>query len=73
MHTSKKCTTFAADFKKISEVILPILRKYTKQELIAYIGYTHNRKKLSYWHTYDGKEVDAVIGDAETSRGKADS
>ena len=35
------------------------------QELVAYIGYTHNRKKLSYWHTYNGKEVDAVIGDAE--------
>lgn len=35
------------------------------QELIAYIGYSHNRKKLSYWHTYNGKEVDAVIGDAE--------
>ena len=35
------------------------------QELMAYIGYTHNRKKLSYWHTYNGKEVDAVIGDAE--------
>lgn len=35
------------------------------QELVAYIGYTHNRKKLSYWHTYNGKEIDAVIGDAE--------
>ena len=35
------------------------------QELVAYIGYTHNRKKLSYWHTYNGKEVDAVIGEAE--------
>ena len=35
------------------------------QELVAYIGYTHNSKKLSYWHTYNGKEVDAVIGDAE--------
>lgn len=35
------------------------------QELVAYIGYTHNRKKLTYWHTYNGKEVDAVIGEAE--------
>lgn len=35
------------------------------QELIAYIGYTHSRKQLSYWHTYSGKEIDAVIGDAE--------
>lgn len=35
------------------------------QELIAYIGYTHNSRKISYWHTYTGLEVDAVIGDAE--------
>lgn len=35
------------------------------QELVAYIGYTHSRKNLSYWHTYNGKEVDAVIGEAE--------
>ncbi len=35
------------------------------QELQAYIGYTHNRKKLSYWRTYNGKEIDALIGDAE--------
>ncbi len=34
------------------------------QELIAYIGYTHNAQQLSYWHTYNGKEVDAVIGNA---------
>ena len=35
------------------------------QELVAYIGYTHNRKRLSYWHTYNDKEIDAVIGEAE--------
>lgn len=35
------------------------------QELKAYIGYTHNDKKLSYWHTYNGKEIDAIIGEAE--------
>lgn len=35
------------------------------QELVAYIGYTHNSHKISYWHTYTGLEVDAVIGDAE--------
>ena len=33
------------------------------QELMAYIGYTHNENKLSYWRTYTGIEVDAVIGD----------
>lgn len=35
------------------------------QELVAYIGYTHNSHKISYWHTYTGLDVDAVIGDAE--------
>lgn len=35
------------------------------QELQAYIGYTHNCKRLSYWRTYNGKEIDALIGDAE--------
>ena len=35
------------------------------QELIAYMGYTHNEQKLSYWRTYTGLEVDAVIGDAQ--------
>ncbi len=37
------------------------------QELQAYIGYTHNERKLSYWRTYNGKEIDAVIGEAEIS------
>ena len=32
---------------------------------MAYIGYTHNENKLSYWRTYTGIEVDAVIGDAK--------
>lgn len=35
------------------------------QELIAYLGYTHDRRRLSYWRTYTGIEVDAIIGDAE--------
>lgn len=34
------------------------------QELIAYIDYTGSQEKLSYWHTYSGLEVDAIIGDA---------
>lgn len=34
------------------------------QELIAYISYSHNENKLSYWRTYNGVEVDAIIGDA---------
>ena len=32
------------------------------QELIAYLGYTKSRERLSYWHTYSGSEVDAIIG-----------
>ncbi len=32
------------------------------QEIIAYLGYTKSRERLSYWRTYSGSEVDAVIG-----------
>lgn len=32
------------------------------QELIAYLGYSKSRERLSYWHTYSGSEVDAIIG-----------
>lgn len=35
------------------------------QEIKAYLGYNGNQKQLSYWRTYNGKEIDAVIGDAE--------
>lgn len=35
------------------------------QEIKAYLGYNGNRKELTYWRTYSGKEIDAVIGDAE--------
>ena len=35
------------------------------QELIAYIGYTRNGNPLSYWRTYTGIEVDAIIGNAK--------
>ena len=35
------------------------------QELIAYIGYTRNENPLSYWRTYTGIEVDAIIGNAK--------
>ena len=38
---------------------------FVVQEIRAYLGYTHNEKKLSYWHTYSNKEIDVVIGDAE--------
>lgn len=34
------------------------------QEIVAYLGYTDSEEELTYWHTYDDKEVDAIIGDA---------
>ena len=37
------------------------------QEIIAYKGYNDKQEALSYWHTYDKKEVDAVIGDARVA------
>ena len=37
------------------------------QEIIAYKGYNDKRDEISYWHTYDKKEVDAVIGDAKVA------
>lgn len=37
------------------------------QELIAYLGYRRAQNALSYWHTYNGYEVDAVLGDAEVA------
>ena len=35
------------------------------QEVMAYMRISDNDKKISYWHTYKGKEVDLVIGNAE--------
>ena len=37
------------------------------QELRAYLGYHHSRKRLSYWRTSSGIEVDCIIGDAEVA------
>lgn len=34
------------------------------QELKAYIGYNHINEELTYWRTYTGIEVDAIIGEA---------
>lgn len=34
------------------------------QEIKAYIGYNHINEELSYWRTYTGIEVDAIIGEA---------
>ena len=37
------------------------------QEIVAYKGYNDKREAISYWHTYDKKEVDVVIGDAKVA------
>ena len=37
------------------------------QELYAWLHYTHSEEALSYWRTYTGIEVDAVIGDARAA------
>ena len=37
------------------------------QEIAAYLGYSDSEEKLTYWHTYDNQEVDAVIGDARVA------
>ena len=40
---------------------------FVMQEIIAYRGYFRRREKISYWHTYNNQEVDAVIGDAKVA------
>lgn len=37
------------------------------QEIVAYLGYTNSDEELTYWHTYEKLEVDAVIGDARVA------
>lgn len=40
---------------------------FVMQEIIAYRGYFRRREEISYWHTYNDQEVDAVIGDAKVA------
>ncbi|MBR1783641.1 MAG: ATP-binding protein [Bacteroidales bacterium] len=40
---------------------------FVMQEIIAYKGYNDKKDIISYWRTYDKKEVDAVIGDAKVA------
>ena len=37
------------------------------QEIVAYLSYTNSDEELTYWHTYENLEVDAVIGDARVA------
>lgn len=37
------------------------------QEIMAYKGYNDKRDAISYWRTYDKKEVDVIIGEARVA------
>ena len=37
------------------------------QEIYAWLHYIHSEEELSYWRTYTGMEVDAIIGDARVA------
>lgn len=37
------------------------------QEIYAWLHYSHSDEELTYWRTYTGIEVDAVIGDARVA------
>lgn len=37
------------------------------QEIYAYLHYAHKDERLSYWRSYTGHEVDAVIGEARVA------
>lgn len=40
---------------------------FVVQELIAYLSYTDNENKMSYWRTYTQIEVDVVLGNAKVA------
>ena len=37
------------------------------QDIVAYLAYTNSDEELTYWHTYENIEVDAIIGDARVA------
>jgi len=58
--TRKKIEQGPNDFGKAFEHLII-------QELIAYLGYTNNDSKLTYWRTSSQFEVDCIIGDAKVA------
>ncbi len=40
---------------------------FVMQEIRAYLSYSQSEKRLMYWRTYTGIEVDAVLGDSEVA------
>ena len=55
------------DLKRGSDDYGHAFEHLVMQELIAYRVYYRRRETISYWHTYNGQEVDAVIGDAKVA------
>lgn len=53
------------DLKRGSDDYGHAFEHFVMQEIIAYRGYYRRREEISYWHTYNNQEVDAVIGDAK--------
>lgn len=40
---------------------------FVMQELVAYVSYTDNSNRISYWRTYTQIEVDVILGDAKVA------
>ena len=40
---------------------------FVLQELVAYLSYTDNSNRISYWRTYTQIEVDVILGDAKVA------
>ncbi len=40
---------------------------FVVQELVAYLSYTDNSNRISYWRTYTQIEVDVILGDAKVA------
>ncbi len=55
------------DLKRGSDDYGHAFEHFVMQEIIAYRGYYRRREEISYWHTYNNQEVDAVIGDAKVA------
>ena len=55
------------DLKRGSDDYGHAFEHYIMQEIIAYKGYKRRKEEISYWHTYNHQEVDAVIGEAKVA------
>lgn len=62
-----KILSTTCDFKGNLQVNIWKFKNLVIQEIKAYLGYTHSDEKLTYWRTYTGLEVDAILGDARVA------